>query len=99
MRPTTTTYMTDDEGGPLMSTTEVDTTEVEEREYRAYASLLGIEASAPVRRSEEKRMVRVSAAEVEELRRLAAFKDADPHDGEEDAYYRRHRSQILGVPA
>jgi hypothetical protein len=91
--------MTDDHGGPLMNTTGVDTTtEVEEREYRAYAAVLGITPSAPSKPSDNgPRMVTLSTAEVERLRAMAAFKDTDPHDAEDHAYYMRHRSMILGV--
>ena len=62
------------------------------------ARLLGIEPSAPSRPTGDgQRMIRVDAREVERIRAMAAaYKDADPHDGEDDAYYERHRSMILG---
>ena len=66
----------------------------EEAEYRAYASLLGIEPSAPSRPSPDgPRKVKVSKAEVARLRAFAALAPSV----DDDAYYEKHRATILGV--
>ena len=97
MRSTTRTIDTNEEGLP-MHTTEADSTLIEQKEYEGYCALLGIEPSKAARPSGDGlRTVRLDAAEVARMREMAKFAHADPHDGDDDVYYRRHRSAILGV--
>ena len=81
---TTWSYFTDEEGEP------VSTTEDEEREYRAYAAVLGIDVETPAPAAPSWQ-VGMPVAEVERLRALAALKP----DSEDELYDRY--AKLAGV--